>query len=81
MIGQYNKNKIIDDYAHHPEEIIATLKALNSISKKIIAVIQPHRYTRVKRFFELYLKSFTYAKHVILLDVFSAGNKNTHSHA
>ena len=76
LIGQFLDNKIIDNYSHHPDKIIATLKMLSDITKNVIAIIQPHRSTRIKDFFYLYIQSLTYAKHVILLDVFSAGENN-----
>jgi len=75
-IANFNSNKIIDDYAHHPNAIVATLDALSGITKNIIAIIEPHRYSRVKDFFKDYIDSFKAARHVILLEVFAAGEKN-----
>ena len=74
----YDKNvKIIDDYAHHPTEIKATLQGARSIEKgKIVAVFQPHRYSRVKFLLEEFKGAFDNADEVLLLPVFSAGEKD-----
>ena len=71
--------EIIDDYAHHPSEIKATLKAakeyaLKSSKERVVAIFQPHRYTRLKALFEDFLNSFDEADLLIVLDVFSAGD-------
>lgn len=71
--------EIIDDYAHHPSEIKATLKAAKeyaakSFKKRVTAIFQPHRYTRLKALFEDFLNSFDEADLLIVLDVFSAGD-------
>jgi UDP-N-acetylmuramate--alanine ligase len=76
FIGMFRGNKVIDDYAHHPDEIIAGLKTMSKISEELIAVIQPHRYTRVQAFFDQYIESFRYAKNIFLLDVFAAGEQD-----
>lgn len=65
---------IVDDYAHHPTEIEATLKtAKNECEGDVIAVFQPHRYSRTKYFMEDFSKAFEYADEVILHQVFGAG--------
>jgi UDP-N-acetylmuramate--alanine ligase len=52
-VGEWNGATIIDDYGHHPVEIAAVLKAARDVSKgQVIAVVQPHRYTRLKTLFE-----------------------------
>jgi len=65
---------IIDDYAHHPTEIKATLSALRSSwqSRRIIAVFQPHRYSRTKLLAEKFGKAFFDADCVIINDIYSA---------
>lgn len=76
------KNKdieIIDDYAHHPSEIKATLKAASDYKtkcgkKRIVAIFQPHRYTRLKALWNDFLNSFTDCDLLIVLDTFSAGD-------
>ncbi|MCK5780167.1 MAG: UDP-N-acetylmuramate--L-alanine ligase [Psychrilyobacter sp.] len=69
--------KIIDDYAHHPTEIIATLEGAKKIeTKKIIAIFQPHKYSRVKFLYEEFKGCFDLADEVILLPVYSAGEED-----
>ena len=66
--------RIIDDYGHHPVEIAATLSAARSISEgKIIAVMQPHRYSRLDRLFDDFCACFNEADHVLIADVYAAG--------
>ena len=65
---------IIDDYGHHPVEILAVLKAARSAtSAGVIAVVQPHRYTRLKSLFEEFCTCFNDADAVIVADVYAAG--------
>jgi UDP-N-acetylmuramate--alanine ligase len=67
---------IIDDYAHHPVEIAATLKAARQASGgkgEIIAIMQPHRYTRLSGLFADFCKCFNDADTVIVADVYAAG--------
>ena len=69
-----NDVMVYDDYAHHPTEIKATLKALKTVSKnKLIAVFQPHRYTRLHDLWDTFLTSFSDADTVLVCDVFPAG--------
>lgn len=79
FIGDIRGVKVYDDYAHHPTEIKATLQAArNSYSGRIIAVFQPHRYSRTKWLAEEFGKSFQDADKVILTDIYSAGEKPIH---
>ncbi len=65
---------IVDDYAHHPTEIKATLQAARSTpSRRVVSLFQPHRYTRTKHFFEQYGRCFYNADEVIVMDVYGAG--------
>jgi UDP-N-acetylmuramate--alanine ligase len=67
---------VIDDYGHHPVEIAATLKAAlqaKGNQGKIIAVMQPHRYTRLASLFNDFCKTFNDADSVIVADVYPAG--------
>jgi UDP-N-acetylmuramate--alanine ligase len=67
---------ILDDYAHHPTEIKATLAALQSLRpRRIIAVFQPHRYSRTKLLLEEFSRSFDSADYVILSDIYPAGER------
>lgn len=65
---------IMDDYAHHPTEIQATLRALREhyASRAIVAIFQPHTYTRTKALMEDFAKSFKNADVVILLDIYGS---------
>ncbi|MCC2646600.1 MAG: murC [Rickettsiaceae bacterium] len=70
---------IIDDYAHHPAEINATLKTARLLAsargKKVIAVFQPHRYSRVESLFEDFQKCFHDADIVYIADIYAAGEQ------
>ncbi len=73
-VGEWNGATIIDDYGHHPVEIAAVLKAARDVSKgQVIAVVQPHRYTRLKTLFEPFSTCFNDADAVIVADVYPAG--------
>jgi UDP-N-acetylmuramate--alanine ligase len=69
--------KVIDDYAHHPSELKATISAAKDKypDKRIIAVFQPHRYTRLNSLFKEFCESFDKSDVVIITDVYSAGEK------
>lgn len=74
--GEVNGISIIDDYGHHPVEISAVLKAARSATKRnVIAVVQPHRYSRLKDLFEDFCACFNDADSVIVADVFEAGEQ------
>lgn len=71
--GQVNGTVIIDDYAHHPTEITATLRAAaNYPHQKLWCVFQPHTYTRTKAFLKDFAKALSLADHVILADIYPA---------
>lgn len=65
---------VYDDYAHHPTEIKATLDAMKDANadKNIVAVFQPHRYTRLQAFWKEFKHSFGSADRIIVTDVYSA---------
>jgi UDP-N-acetylmuramate--alanine ligase len=72
--GDWNGVTIIDDYGHHPVEIAAVLKAArDSYDGRVIAVVQPHRYTRLQSLFEEFCSCFNDADAVIVADVYPAG--------
>jgi UDP-N-acetylmuramate--alanine ligase len=72
--GEWNGVTIIDDYGHHPVEIAAVLKAArDSYSGRIIAVVQPHRFTRLQSLFEEFCSCFNDADVVIVAEVYPAG--------
>jgi len=67
---------VIDDYAHHPTEIRATLAAANSGDfRRIFAVFQPHRYTRTLHLFDDFARAFNLADVVLILDIYPAGEQ------
>jgi len=73
-VGEWNGAVIIDDYGHHPVEIAAVLKAARESTKgQVIAVVQPHRYTRLKLLFEPFSTCFNDADVVIVAPVYPAG--------
>ncbi|MGF1456033.1 MAG: UDP-N-acetylmuramate--L-alanine ligase [Alphaproteobacteria bacterium] len=72
--GVWNDVTIIDDYGHHPVEIAAVLEASRSSTKgKVIAVVQPHRYTRLANLFDEFCTCFNDADAVVVADVYDAG--------
>ncbi|WP_293899140.1 UDP-N-acetylmuramate--L-alanine ligase [Phenylobacterium sp.] len=72
--GVANGVRVIDDYGHHPVEISAVLKAARAVTGgKVIAVVQPHRYTRLRDLFDEFCHCFNDADTVIVADVYAAG--------
>ncbi len=72
--GEWNGVTVIDDYGHHPVEIAAVLKAARAIvAGKVIAVVQPHRYTRVSHLFDGFCTCFNDADVVVVADIYAAG--------
>ena len=72
--GEVHGITVIDDYGHHPVEIAAVLKAARQASdSKVIAIVQPHRYSRLADLFEEFCSCFNDADHVIVADVYAAG--------
>jgi UDP-N-acetylmuramate--alanine ligase len=73
-VGEWNGATIIDDYGHHPVEIAAVLRAARESTKgQVIAVMQPHRYTRLASLFEPFSTCFNDADAVIVAEVYAAG--------
>lgn len=62
---------IIDDYAHHPTEISATIAAARSTGRRIVAVFQPQRYTRTFFLFDAFARSFSFADEVVISEIYS----------
>jgi len=72
--GEANGVTVIDDYGHHPVEIAAVLKAARQATRgKVIAVVQPHRYSRLQNLFEDFCTCFNDADAVFVADVYAAG--------
>jgi UDP-N-acetylmuramate--alanine ligase len=74
--GSWNGAEIFDDYGHHPVEIAAVLKAARSVAQgRVIAVMQPHRYTRLHDLFDSFCACFNDADTVIVAPVYAAGEQ------
>ena len=75
--GSVNGFTVVDDYAHHPTEIRATLNAAkNYPHKRIVVAFQPHTYSRTKAFFDDFAKALSLADEVILADIYAAREKD-----
>jgi UDP-N-acetylmuramate--alanine ligase len=78
--GYQNSISFIDDYAHHPSEILVTLSAARlrvGAERRVVAVFQPHRYTRTLEFLSEFAQSFKDANLVVITDIYSAGEADT----
>jgi UDP-N-acetylmuramate--alanine ligase len=74
--GEWNGAAIFDDYGHHPVEIAAVLRAARASTKaQVIAIVQPHRYTRLHSLFNDFASCFNDADTVIVADVYAAGEQ------
>ncbi|CDE89844.1 uDP-N-acetylmuramate--L-alanine ligase [Clostridium sp. CAG:729] len=72
-VGEFGGVTVYDDYAHHPTEIKATLSSAEGMSNKnIIAVFQPHRFTRLKNLWNEFLDAFSGVDRVVVTDVYAA---------
>jgi UDP-N-acetylmuramate--alanine ligase len=74
--GSYNGIEVFDDYGHHPVEITAVLRAARKVGKgRVIAVVQPHRYTRLANLFDEFCRCFNDADAVVVAPVYAAGEQ------
>ena len=76
--GVQNGITFVDDYAHHPSEIIATLASARqqNTNSRVIAIFQPHRYSRTLRFLDEFSQSFGDADVVVVTDIYAASEPN-----
>ncbi|NES94468.1 MAG: UDP-N-acetylmuramate--L-alanine ligase [Desertifilum sp. SIO1I2] len=76
--GTANGIAFIDDYAHHPSEIRATLAAarLSAKNRRVVAIFQPHRYSRTTTLLDEFAQAFAQADCVVVTDIYSAGEPN-----
>nr|WP_088890316.1 UDP-N-acetylmuramate--L-alanine ligase [Leptolyngbya ohadii] len=80
--GEHNQILFIDDYAHHPSEIEVTLAAarlraqMTTPPRRVVAVFQPHRYSRTQTFMAEFGQAFKDADLVVITDIYSAGEPN-----
>jgi UDP-N-acetylmuramate--alanine ligase len=74
-VGEANGVTVIDDYGHHPTEINAVLKAarVTFLSRRIVVLFQPHRYSRTMHLFDDFKKAFADSDLAILTDIYAAG--------
>jgi UDP-N-acetylmuramate--alanine ligase len=77
--GEVNGITVVDDYAHHPTEVLATLAAARTRypDRRIVAVFQPHTYSRTKALLDEFAQAFMDADVVGLLEIFAARETNT----
>lgn len=76
--GTYNGAEVYDDYAHHPDELAATLEAVRSMGKKrVVLAFQPHTYSRTKALFDDFVRELKKADQVVLAEIYAARERNT----
>lgn len=76
ILGRTEQCTVVDDYAHHPSEIVATLSAARQSHKdRIITIFQPHRYSRTKSLARDFGAAFSNADEVIVVDIYGAGEE------
>ena len=75
--GEKNGITVIDDYGHHPTEVVATLSALkhNYPDKRLVTIFQPHRYTRTQNLYKEFGKALKKADVVYVMDIYPASEK------
>lgn len=68
---------VVDDYGHHPQEILTTLDAFRRVwpDKRLIHVFQPHRYSRTQELFDRFVEALSLADELLLLDIYPAGEQ------
>ena len=77
--GTYNGADIYDDYAHHPDELAATIDAVRSMDyKRVIIAFQPHTYTRTKALFDDFIIQLKKADHLVLAEIYAARERNVY---
>ncbi len=74
--GQTPQFLVLDDYAHHPTEVKAVLRALHEAGKYVRVIFQPHRYSRTKNLYREFAHAFDDAQELVLTDIYGAGESN-----
>lgn len=74
--GEAKGVTVVDDYGHHPTEIRATLAAAAGTGRRIVAVFQPHRYSRTQHLLEEFFTAFNQADTLFVMDIYAAGEKS-----
>ena len=77
--GEYNGAKVYDDYAHHPDELAATIAAVRTMPecKRMVVAFQPHTYTRTKALFDDFVRELQKPDVVVLAEIYAARERNT----
>lgn len=76
--GNFNGITVIDDYAHHPTEVKATLSAAKNIEKnKLWCIFQPHTYSRTYNLLDEFSEAFDDADKIVVADIYAAREKDT----
>ena len=77
--GQYHGADIYDDYAHHPDELAATIDAVKTMSyNRVIVAFQPHTYTRTKALFKDFVRELKRVDLVVMAEIYAARERNIH---
>ncbi len=77
--GTYNGADVYDDYAHHPDELAATIEAVRTMDyKRVIIAFQPHTYTRTKALFDDFVAQLKKADHLVLAEIYAARERNVY---
>jgi UDP-N-acetylmuramate--alanine ligase len=78
-MGRLNGARLFSDYAHHPTELRATLEGLREAAEgRVVAVFQPHTYSRTATLFDEFAHSFGASDEVIITDIYAARETNTY---
>ena len=76
--GKFNGADVFDDYAHHPDEVAATIAAVRTMGyKRIVVAFQPHTYTRTTALFQEFVSELKKADYLILAEIYAARERNT----
>ena len=76
--GSFHGADVYDDYAHHPDELAATIEAIKTLDyKRIILAFQPHTYSRTHALFDDFIEELKKADHVVLAEIYAARERNT----
>ena len=75
--GMFNGAEVYDDYAHHPDEVRATISAVRCMGKRIVLAFQPHTYTRTHALFNEFVEELSKADVLVLAEIYAARERNT----
>lgn len=76
--GKYNGADVYDDYAHHPDELAATIEAVRTMNyRRLVLAFQPHTYTRTKALFDDFVRELKKSDVVVLAEIYAARERNT----